>query len=473
MIKLVVSDFDGVFTDGKCFFDNKGNINKFYNVKDGMAIKLLRENNIEFGIISSYNTQKNIVINDVNINKEIIEHLNVKRVFVGKCENKMDILREWMDELQISLEEVAYIGDDLNDLEILKKCKLSACPNDAVNSCRNHVNYVCHNKGGSGCFREFVELILDNKTSNCVIQEIKKEVNYQLENFNMKEIDYLVDMIKNLNSNIFFMGVGKSGNLAKHCCDLLKSISLNTFYLDTLNSIHGDFGALKENDILFMFSKSGNTKELVELIPLFKNKKVFIIGICCNASSKFSKLCDYNVKLPHISEISGEINKIPTNSCLSQLLFSNIIVSKMKDRITLTDYKNNHPAGSIGNELKKIGEIMIEDFPKIILTEEHQEEPILILDIISLMNTKKIGCCFFVNDKDELIGITTDGDLRRNILKKNMKSFYILKSEINTDFYSVTNHDELFININKNFSYIPIVNEDKKMLGVVSKLFVN
>ena len=473
MIKLVVSDFDGVFTDGKCFFDGKGNINKFYNVKDGMAIKLLRENNIEFGIISSYNTQKNILINNVNIDKEIIEHLNVKRVFVGKCENKMDILKKWMDELQISLEEVAYIGDDLNDLEILKKCKLSACPNDAVNSCRNHVNYVCHNKGGSGCFREFVELILDNKTGNCLIQEIKKEVNYQLENFNMKEIDHLIDMIKNLNGNIFFMGVGKSGNLAKHCCDLLKSISLNTFYLDTLNSIHGDFGALKENDIVFMFSKSGNTKELVELIPLLKNKKVFIIGICCDASSKFSKLCDYSVKLPHISENSGEINKIPTNSCLSQLLFSNIIVSKMKNGISIDNYKNNHPAGSIGNELKKIGEIMIDDFPKIILTEEDQDEAILIVDIISVMNQKKIGCCFFVNDKDELLGIMTDGDLRRHILKKNMKSLYILKSEINTNFYCETNPNELFINVNKNFSYVPIVNEDKKILGVVSKLFVN
>jgi 3-deoxy-D-manno-octulosonate 8-phosphate phosphatase (KDO 8-P phosphatase) len=89
VIKLVVFDFDGVFTDGKCFFDKNNNIIKYYNIKDGMALNILKNNSIKYGMISAYNTKKNIILTETN---EIINHLNFDYKFIGS-QNKLSILQ--------------------------------------------------------------------------------------------------------------------------------------------------------------------------------------------------------------------------------------------------------------------------------------------------------------------------------------------------------------------------------------------
>lgn len=463
MIKLVVSDFDGVFTDGKCFFDGNGNINKYYNVKDGMALKLLREHNIEFGIISSYKTEKSLMLNGTDINKELIEHLNIKRVFIGKCGSKMDILSEWLKEMNISIEDVAYIGDDLNDLDVINNCALSACPNDAIEACKNAANYICNKKGGEGCVREFIDYILSDTKKSNLLQEIKREANYQLDNFNDSKITELTDIISNCKGNIFFMGVGKSGNIANHCCQLLKSISVNTFFLDTVDALHGDIGIMNDKDIVIMFSKSGNTKELIEIILYIKERNAYLIGVCCDDNSQFHNLCDKTLQIPFKNEINGVINKIPTNSCMSQLLFSNILVSKLKINVSLDIYSSNHPAGSIGKNLKRIRDVIYKDYPCIIL---ENNKVVSFIDILLEMNKKKIGCCFFIDKQIKLIGILTDGDIRRLLLKTpDLKEISI--NELNTNFYCETDTNK-FIKDLKHYNYIPCLeNKTNKLLGII------
>ena len=189
-INLVIFDFDGVFTDGKCYFDEKSNIKKYYNIKDGMGIKLLKDNKIKTGLISSYSTDKNILLNELDIDDAIITHLKFDYVYIG-CEKKINILNNWMKELNINYDSLAYIGDDINDIENLKLVKFSPCPNDAVNECKQLVNYICENKGGEGCVREFVDKIINNQNPITIIDEIKKEFNYQIENFNLEKINNL------------------------------------------------------------------------------------------------------------------------------------------------------------------------------------------------------------------------------------------------------------------------------------------
>ena len=123
---------------------------------------------------------------------------------------------------------------------------------------------------------------MDENKEISIIDEIKTEFNYQINNFNLNDINELAEIIKKIKGNIFFCGVGKSGNIGKHCCDLLKCISFSSFYFDILNSVHGDIGTLTNKDIILMFSNSGNTKELIDIIPLFKNIGITTVGICCN-----------------------------------------------------------------------------------------------------------------------------------------------------------------------------------------------
>lgn len=154
MIKLVIFDFDGVFTDGKIIFDSNGNAMKHYQVKDGMGIKRLQEAGFKIGVISGWK--------DNMSQQYILKHLKIKRFSLGS-NKKLDILKEWCDELQITLEEVAYMGDDLNDILVMKEVKIVACPNNSVGEVKKVANIVCKRNGGNGAVREFCEYLIHNK----------------------------------------------------------------------------------------------------------------------------------------------------------------------------------------------------------------------------------------------------------------------------------------------------------------------
>ena len=87
-IKLVIFDFDGVFTDGKCYFDTNSNIKKYYNIKDGMGLKILKDHEIKTGLISSYSTDNNILLNELDVNEAIVSHLKFNFKYIGKERKK-------------------------------------------------------------------------------------------------------------------------------------------------------------------------------------------------------------------------------------------------------------------------------------------------------------------------------------------------------------------------------------------------
>ena len=154
MIKLVVFDFDGVFTDGKIMFDNQGNAVKHYHAKDGMGIFRLRNTGVEIGVISGWPENES--------QKGILKHLKIERVSLGN-NDKLDVLKKWCKEMELNLEEVAYMGDDINDMDVMKCVNLVACPNDAVEEVKQIANLVCDKCGGKGAVREFCEYLISNK----------------------------------------------------------------------------------------------------------------------------------------------------------------------------------------------------------------------------------------------------------------------------------------------------------------------
>jgi arabinose-5-phosphate isomerase len=469
-IKLVCFDFDGVFTNGNIYFLNNI-MNKYYNIKDGMGLKILKDNNIKYGLITGFKN-KDYLINDNNI-YSLLEHLKFDYFKLG-VDNKLIVLDEWIKELNINYTNVAYIGDDINDIEILEKVIYSACPNDAVKECKNVVKYVCNNKGGDGCVREFIDKILDLKKNKYeknkyeknkydkIIQEIKLESNYQLNNINLYDIIHIADIIQN--KIIYCTGVGKSENIAIHCSNLLKSIGFKSYYLNCLNSIHGDIGTLNSNDVILIFSKSGNTNELINIIPSLRLHKSYLISISCNENGLLNKICDKAITLPLQNELIGNINTIPTNSYMSMLYFINILIMIIIDKynINYDSYKLNHPGGNIGLNLMSINDVIIAEFPKIILNDH-----IHLSDILLEMTKYSFGCCFFVNKNDELIGLLTDGDIRR-LLCENKNMDIITKANINTLFYYETDKNKMLCDIKnfKNYKFIPVL-EHNKLIGII------
>lgn len=147
-IKLLILDVDGTMTDGGMYFTENGDQIKKYNTKDGMAIKNITKKGIHVGIISHGHKTKVV--------QDRAELLGIQKVYVGR-EDKTTVLTAWCKELNINLNQVAYIGDDINDTKVMKAVGLSACPSDAVKSISKIANIVLTKKGGDACVREFID----------------------------------------------------------------------------------------------------------------------------------------------------------------------------------------------------------------------------------------------------------------------------------------------------------------------------
>ncbi|MAO85440.1 MAG: acylneuraminate cytidylyltransferase [Candidatus Marinimicrobia bacterium] len=152
-IKLVVTDIDGVWTDAKMHYTNDGDFMKSFSTYDGMAVQILREKGLETVIITSENSK--IVL-------ERAKKLKIENIVLNE-KNKLKKLKEICASKKISLKEVAYIGDDLNDVEVLENVGFSALSNNSPIKDKVNVDYVTVRKGGDGAFREFADLIIKER----------------------------------------------------------------------------------------------------------------------------------------------------------------------------------------------------------------------------------------------------------------------------------------------------------------------
>ena len=148
--KLVVTDIDGVWTDGGMFYDEQGNEWKKFNTYDSAGVLFLKKLNIPIAICTGETT---------NAVTRRAEKLMIDYLFQGVSDKK-NVISELCNSLGISLKEVAYLGDDLNDIEMLKVSGFSACPCSAPKYVKEIVDLVLDKKGGEGVFREFVETII-------------------------------------------------------------------------------------------------------------------------------------------------------------------------------------------------------------------------------------------------------------------------------------------------------------------------
>tara|TARA_B100000963_G_scaffold264322_1_gene232438 strand:+ start:6709 stop:7230 length:522 start_codon:yes stop_codon:yes gene_type:complete len=149
-IKNFIFDVDGVFTDGSIIVDSDGNEMRIFNTKDGIAVKFASEIGYNICVISGGNNE--------GVRKRL-SRLGVKHIFLG-VNDKKQVFDNFLSKNNLSIEETLYMGDDLPDINILKKVGLPTCPEDACPDVKKVVDYISPKKGGDGCVRDVIEQVL-------------------------------------------------------------------------------------------------------------------------------------------------------------------------------------------------------------------------------------------------------------------------------------------------------------------------
>lgn len=151
LIKVIFTDIDGVWTDGGMYYDQTGNEWKRFHTYDGVAVRIAHEHGLKVGIITGEETE---------IVRRRAEKLRVDWLFQG-VDDKLETIKRFCSQEKCSLSEIAYIGDDINDIEVLKEVEIAGVPANAPDYIRALATMHLEKKGGEGVFREFVEKIVE------------------------------------------------------------------------------------------------------------------------------------------------------------------------------------------------------------------------------------------------------------------------------------------------------------------------
>ena len=152
-IRLLLTDCDGVLTDGGVYYTARGEEMKRFHIRDGMGVARLRQVGVEVGIITGEMSESL---------QRRAEKLGITELHLGICD-KLAVLQEIMAQRQLAPSEIAYIGDDVNDVPVMEAVGLSACPADALSFAMRAADYICPQQGGHGALRDFAELIIAAK----------------------------------------------------------------------------------------------------------------------------------------------------------------------------------------------------------------------------------------------------------------------------------------------------------------------
>jgi len=246
---------------------------------------------------------------------------------------------------------------------------------------------------------------LANKAANIQINELKKIRKI----FNNSFIE-AVDLILNCKGKVIFAGIGKSGLIARKISATFSSVGIPSFFCDPAQALHGDMGQIEKKDILIIFSYSGNTSELTNMLKYANRYRIKIIGVASKSDSTLLKASDIKLLLPKVKE-ADVTGMVPTSSTTITLLLGDCLATTVMHQRNFSKekFKIFHPGGNIGSSLLLAKDIMVtgKKMPFI----NHKKK---LKDALKIMNEKKLGIIVVLKN-NFIEGLVTDGDLRREI----------------------------------------------------------
>ena len=274
-----------------------------------------------------------------------------------------------------------------------------------------------------------------------------------------------LDYMQNSKGRIIITGMGKSGHIGKKIAASLASTGTPSFFVHPAEASHGDLGMITEDDVVIAISNSGESRELLDILNYCKRFGIILISITKNPQSSLGKAGDVVLELPNNGE-ACPLGLAPTNSTTATLVLGDILTIGMLERkgFSKEDFNDRHPGGKLGSILKRVSDLMHvgEEMP---ILEENANMQAVLLE----MTSKRLGCVGFINQSGELVGMLTDGDLRRclsaTILEK--KAYEVMTKNPKTISPDAMTAEALKIMHDKKITNLFVVKNNNIPVGVI------
>ena len=261
-----------------------------------------------------------------------------------------------------------------------------------------------------------------------------------------------VDLIINCKGKVIFAGIGKSGLIARKISATFSSVGIPSFFCDPAQALHGDMGQIEKKDILVIFSYSGNTSELTNMLKYANRYRIKVIGVASKTDSLLLKASDIKLLLPAVKE-SDVTGLVPTTSTSITLLLGDCLATTVmaKKKFSKEKFKIFHPGGNIGGKLLLAKDIMVKgiDLPVI----DYKKN---LGAALNMINRKKLGIVVILKNKF-IEGLVTDGDLRRGMM-------YLSKQ---TNLTKLMTKNPLMVNENMPASKALAIMNEKKITSLL------
>ncbi len=285
-------------------------------------------------------------------------------------------------------------------------------------------------------------------------------------------VERVVDLLAQCEGKVVILGVGKSGIIGQKIAATMTSAGTAALYLHPSDALHGGLGIVQTNDVVIVLSNSGETDEIVAMLPYLKNRGVAIVAVVGNVNSTLARRADV-VLDASVDKEACPLNLAPTTSTTVALAIGDALamtVMKVKG-LTPDDFAVNHPAGQLGKRLTlRVGDLMHRD----------GENPTIAtgsswVEVVRAISKGGLGAVCVVDDAGRLAGIITDGDLRRAIEQTSHESlanlacddFMTRKPVVATPELLAFEALRLMEDRSSQISVLPVVNEDQMCVGLI------
>lgn len=304
------------------------------------------------------------------------------------------------------------------------------------------------------------ELIIDTLSSE------SESIKSLITDSSITEIRNSADVIANADDIVAFSGVGKSGDVAKKIVSTFNSVGIPSYFLHPVEALHGDVGILSEDSVLVLISNSGNTDEMTDFLNAINEIDPTTISITSDPASELGIQSDHHINT-RISEEGGVVEMVPMASATTTMVIGDCLanVLMLKNDFDERDFATYHPGGTIGKKLDfDIGDLPGETIAPILPNET-------LIEASLRMGEGEKGIVVVVDDSDKVLGVVTDGDLRREINKgtdaETTPVRKVMSSDPTTMIESRPAIDALRIMENEDIGQVVLTNHSGEYRGVV------
>ena len=281
------------------------------------------------------------------------------------------------------------------------------------------------------------------------------------------DFDHACKIIINNKGKVITLGLGKSGFIAMKMAATLSSTGTAALFLHPADALHGDVGVIKKNDVVMIYSNSGETSEILKLLPILKILKCSIISITGNTKSSLARYSKVSLDASVIREACPN-NLAPTSSIVCALALSDALALSVSshNNFTIKDFAKTHPEGAIGKRLMSTAsDIMAKKNIPLLDAKDSFS------NLINRTTKSNLGLAIIIDNKKRIIGVISDGDIKRIMKKRsnpeNIKLDHVMTKKPCIVESKILAAEALAIMEDKNINALPVV-EKNKVLGILT-----